>query len=759
MRSIKITGVCAAVAVAIGALFASASYADVPGSEGFLPLAASPFPAPEPRTPPTSGSSLFAKEMAVLTNQGIAPARARQALNVQGKVARADLPSKLQSATGNAFAGVWFEPATAQLHIGTTSSASRRTAEGVAARVGLEANVAITPVRWTMAELLATQKRWNRKLASLFAREDVKTGLEPQRNAVSVTLTSSVPPSERAALEREAAAANVNVFVTIVASAHIGVTPEAKTECETWVTSKAHCNPSITPGVTIIKTENPECTAGPVAINNKNERVLLTAGHCLEKVGEKYSAVNKAGEKSAIGPVENLVYGGAEGAKLGDYGDILIEAGWQTGKPANPVFAVTAEWKKMNEKKEKTSYPVKGERVPVVKNTNCHIGQTSGESCGEIEMLNVTFVVERKGVKKFVEGMVEDTGENLISEGGDSGGPVLFIEEPSLEALMEGTYTGDINDCVQVKGEVEGEQFFKTQTECQNAVFPEKKGNKGSWERKEYTCENVKKNEKGPKFFKTEANCKEGEPAGEGEWKREPNLHVVYQPLRQPVEKAAEGPLEAYKLELLTKANEVIETSNVILPTLTTAEKWTGESGKSMLEVLKKAETIECTSDKSEGTFENKPLGKFHIDFEGCKTTGIKVTCTGLGEASGVILTLGTFHLVSDKLGTGAELGMGILLLMEPTHLTCAIPLFIVEGQVLCLIKPINSKVKHWEIVCEKGKEAGDPGETTYWNEAGTEVKMGGELLLSKENEGAGVMSSLSTTELILTTVNREIMG
>jgi hypothetical protein len=189
-------------------------------------------------------------------------------------------------------------------------------------------------------------------------------------------------------------------------------------------------------------------------------------------------------------------------------------------------------------------------------------------------------------------------------------------------------------------------------------------------------------------------------------------------------------------------------------------EKWTGQSGSGSLEVLKKAESIPCAKGKMEGTFEaNKPLGKFHIDFEGCKTSKVGATCTGLGEASGVILSLGIFHLVFDKLGVGAELGVGILFLIEATHLTCVIPLFIEEGQLLCLIKPINTVVKHWEIVCEKGKEVGDPGETVYWNETGTEVKMGEELLLLKENEGLGVMSGESTTALILSTIGREIMG
>ena len=161
----------------------------------------------------------------------------------------------------------------------------------------------------------------------------------------------------------------------------------------------------------------------------------------------------------------------------------------------------------------------------------------------------------------------------------------------------------------------------------------------------------------------------------------------------------------------------------VILPEA--AESFKGESGKGTLEVLPGGllKEVVCQKDKSEGTFEaTKPLGTFHIDFESCKIAGA-VACTGLGEAKEVILSLGTTHLVFDKLGTGEALGVGVLFLVEPTHFECAGELLVVEGQVLWLIKPIETKAKHFEIVCKGAK--GDPGEVLYWNEKGEEVKMG----------------------------------
>lgn len=190
----------------------------------------------------------------------------------------------------------------------------------------------------------------------------------------------------------------------------------------------------------------------------------------------------------------------------------------------------------------------------------------------------------------------------------------------------------------------------------------------------------------------------------------------------------------------------------VVLPEVET--KWTGESAKGSLEVLKGAAPIVCQKDKSEGFFEaKKPLGLFHIDFEGCKAS--IVPCTGLGEAKEVILTLGTAHLVFDKLGTGEALGVGVLFLVEPTHFECIGKLFVVEGQVLCLTT--YGKANKFVIVCEKGKESGDPGEVLYWTEAGTEVKMGEELLLTREEEKPGVMSGEHTSATILINEDKEI--
>jgi Trypsin len=653
MRMIKTVGVCVVTAAAIGAALASASYADELGSEG----------------------SPFDKEIAVLTKRGISPARASQALDVQGKVARANLVSEVEAAMGSAYAGAWFEPAAAQIHFGMTSAASRRTAQRVVAQAGLKGVVAYTPVRSTWSELIAIQDQWGKRLAKLFANQEAMTGLDAQRNAVVVTLSSSVSPQERATLEREATTASVNVLVETASPSRLRAEPVAT--CKKFKTLEAYCEKTLVSGVGIAAGAA-GCSAGPMLIEG-NETYMLTAGHCFagippvveleglveENVTSAYPEKEKP-EQKEIGKEGEWKYTRAQ-----DMAIVKISAGssFRAALGIN-LPALMQEWGKKSEEAQ----AVIGEAANVKGETNCRVGMTTGEQCGTIEQVNM----EVNGFKHLVE-------DSACAEPGDSGGPFFFSNSKVNNVTMQGMAVQASLNCA-------------------------KKGK--TW----------------------------------------------YEPLKDEGAPGF-GILSTFNgKRLLTTANET-RRSPSILPELT-EEKWTGESGTASLGVLKKAEVVECTKDKSEGSFEaNKPLGLFHIDFEGCKSSGVKATCTGLGEASGVILMLGTAHLVFDKLGAGAELGVGVLFLIEATHFSCVIPLFIVEGQVLCLIKPINTTVKHWEIVCEKGKETGDPGETVYWNETGTEVKMGEELLLTKENEGAGVMSSESTTALILSTIGREIMG
>jgi hypothetical protein len=441
MKRLTVIGACAvAVAAGVPALVAVLS-----GRSGLYGLASSSSTI----TPSASVDSLFALELAALTRQGISPARAGQAISVQSQVAQAGLVSKLEAAMAHAYAGVWFEPTAARLHIGVTSPASRRMAEGVVTRAGLAPDVTITPVRSTWAALIATQHQWNRKLAHLFVRAEVTTGLNAQSNAVAVTLSSSVSSRERAALEREAPTANVNIDVTVAPSSQFSANDEFNTtKCNKFATGDAECNPPLTSGVTInlqyytmgpsVKTAT--CTAGPMAIPkataSKGETYLLTAGHCLAGtpagIGSKWYAWNRAGETKEIGPAAEYVFN-----TKGDIGAIRIAnpGYWVTTNSKDPVLAETAEWSVKN---PEPSYDVEGQQPPMTGTMTCVEGQTTGQTCGTIGVTEMTVTLEGKPV----EGLTEVNGTRTIK--GDSGGPFLFVQTNKTDkaVLMEGTLVG-----------------------------------------------------------------------------------------------------------------------------------------------------------------------------------------------------------------------------------------------------------------------------------------------------------------------------
>jgi streptogrisin C len=401
MKPIKMAGACVVVAVAAGAAFASASYADVPssGAEGPSPL--------------------FAKEVAVLTKQGISPTRAGQALDVQGKVARANLVSEVEAAMGSAYAGAWFEPAAAQVHFGVTSEAGRRAAQRIVAQAGLTAVVTYTPVRSTWSALMAVQSWWNKRLVDMSASQDAMTGLDSQRNAVVVTLGSSAPAGERATLEREAAAGSVNVVVEIAPQLHLGAEPQAR--CKKFKTF-----------------EEPECSAGPMLIEG-NETYMLTAGHCFaKKVGEegkvevKVTSAYPEKEK----PAQKVIGNTGEWKYLLSKDMAIVKItrpGSFNQELPTPVPALMMEWGIKTE----TPSAVIGEAANIKGETNCREGMTSGEACGKILRVNISS-------PSGFEHLVEDTA---CSDGGDSGGPFFFSGGKVNNVTMQGILARGEKSC------------------------------------------------------------------------------------------------------------------------------------------------------------------------------------------------------------------------------------------------------------------------------------------------------------------------
>jgi hypothetical protein len=430
MKSVGHTGRGRGVIVASLAVAAAVIYANLLAGTGDPPGAVSTATA-------GGATGATATQVEALAREGIPADRAVLAIEVQGRISRADLVAQLESAMGRAFGGVWYEPATAQLHVGVTSAASRRIAAETAARAGLAAYVTETQVDSTWADLTAMQTRIDGRLEARLGRAEAATSISSQRNAVQVELGSAVAPGLEAALRREASSEGADLDVTEVGYPHLGIRRQSR--CNKFTAAKAYCDKPIVAGVTIgspvIGGKQSLCTAGPAVIRQDlsketTETFILTAGHCIQGKGGnggKWSAFNKAGEETEIGPALEYL----EETK-GDKADVGVIKVNKPGKWAEesqiPVAPTIAPWSEA----EPEPFPVVGEAKPVEGNVSCMSGQISGEVCGPIVATELTIA----GLQKLVE-----VG-NVTTALGDSGAPWFSIEETTF-AQAEGTNVGE----------------------------------------------------------------------------------------------------------------------------------------------------------------------------------------------------------------------------------------------------------------------------------------------------------------------------
>lgn len=409
MRSIKI-GSVPVVAITIALMVAALVYAD--------------------------GQNPIAGQAVALAGEETLLEKSRR-VEVELEIARANLGEKVKAALGDAFGGAWFERETRQMYVGITSPEDRLDVEAVAAQAGLADVVTATPVRSTWTQLADEQDRWNDRLDDLFERAEVKTGIVPDRNAVTVELGAAVPSSRRAELRREAASADVEVSIAIASSPRLGLRLQGR--CADFKSEKAHCDPTIVAGVTI-EDEKPSvrCTAGPAVVPKGPKKptiatltYILTAGHCVSAASGSWYAFNKEGKSKTLGP-------GVKYRTDVDVGVIRVNnpvldkktGGYWAVAGLAPVTPANVRW----EGKEPEPNAVTGQWDPMKGEVACLSGQTTGLQCGEIIEENVT---STKGVEELFE------VEGVPTQAGDSGGPWWHNGSASL---VGGTHVGEFEN-------------------------------------------------------------------------------------------------------------------------------------------------------------------------------------------------------------------------------------------------------------------------------------------------------------------------
>ncbi len=176
------------------------------------------------------------------------------------------------------------------------------------------------------------------------------------------------------------------------------------------------------------------------------------------------------------------------------------------------------------------------------------------------------------------------------------------------------------------------------------------------------------------------------------------------------------------------------------LPEFSVETKFTGTSGKGKLNLT--GAEIKCESGTSEGTPSSHHLGKFTIDFKSCALGGKE--CHSEGDAEGVILVKGEYHLV--RLG---EEKAGVWFLVEPVKISCK---FLstkteVKGNVLGLIEPVNTAGTKFTINVNVHESKQEWAE--YENNEGVKEKAE---LLGSVNGGAFKAATEESSENKITT-------
>jgi len=149
------------------------------------------------------------------------------------------------------------------------------------------------------------------------------------------------------------------------------------------------------------------------------------------------------------------------------------------------------------------------------------------------------------------------------------------------------------------------------------------------------------------------------------------------------------------------------------------------------------AEVITAESSLGTQSLTSCKLGTFHTSFLTIKL-GTTV-CTGLGDAVGVVLVLGQFHIRDANVG--GKLVVVSAGLLEDVHFTCGLVLLLVGGCVAGTILPVGVLTKEGTI---GANVVGSDNEVITILK---EVEGSGEeacQLLAQVNEGASALSSLA---------------
>jgi hypothetical protein len=199
----------------------------------------------------------------------------------------------------------------------------------------------------------------------------------------------------------------------------------------------------------------------------------------------------------------------------------------------------------------------------------------------------------------------------------------------------------------------------------------------------------------------------------------------------------------------------VASAANMTLPEFVTKTSWTGSSTAGVLKAS--GVEIKCKSGTNSGEMEaSRKLGTFDIDFKECSSEITGGKCTSEGDAEGIILTEGTWHLVlTTKSGTDVHL---IWFLVKEFKTNCNGVIITTKGNVLGEITPANKLTKAYKIKVETTGSGSTLAQeyTSFENDSGELVSAS---LLSAAALGFHVATEKSENNTITTALDTLIIN
>ena len=351
-------------------------------------------------------------------------------LAIQEEAGRADIASGLEERLQHAYAGIWFDSASSEYVVSTTSEAFEGEVSQEMGGAGLADSYRTRLVQYSWTELEATQHKLDRRLAAFLEAGLVYTSIDPRPNAVVLHIAANASALERASLARVAQTAGSAVDLSSeTAPSFLGKRDSCSPQ-----PGAMNCSAPLRGGVEIAPWGRAPnmggiCTAGFRAIGSNGSRYVITADHCNANryaPGEEWEAWDQQqllkwnywGEVHYLGFTEQVSsFPSSDWTKINANG-----TEWDTWNQPQGWPAMVVYWPKDRYQRPAINeeYGINAEAKSIVGQGVCHSGIASGTTCGEVIQTNVTY--------NFGEG---EPGYGLVKvkggcyEAGDSGGPVF----------------------------------------------------------------------------------------------------------------------------------------------------------------------------------------------------------------------------------------------------------------------------------------------------------------------------------------------